>query len=62
MTNMQIIFSCANIGRGHVIFLNKDISITVRDVTMKLYMTILHVHYEGNMSQILYLGLGFCSM
>ena len=50
MITMQIVFSCANIGRGkgkkrifHFIFFNKDISITVRDI-----------HYEGSMFFCIY--------
>ena len=40
----------------HVIFLNKDISITVLDIVLKLYVPVLHTHPEGSVSQIFYLG------
>ena len=36
----------------HVIFLNKDFSITVADITLKLCMLVLHIHPEGSVSHI----------
>ena len=69
MINMQILFFVAEIGISknrnlifHVIFLNKDISVTTLDITMKFSMTALHIHSEGSLSQILYLGLSFYFM
>ena len=69
MINMQILFFVAEIGISknrnlifHVIFLNKDISVTTLDITMKFSMTALHIHSEGSVSQILYLGLSFYFM
>ena len=64
--NMEIIFSLSEI-RGskskiwifYVIFLDKDISITTKDIAMKFCMTILHICFEGSMSQIFYLGPSF---
>ena len=51
MINMQILFFIAEIGISknknlifHVIFLNKDISVTTLDITMKFSMTALHIH------------------
>ena len=46
----------------HIIFLNKDISITMLDNAMKFCMTLLHIHSEGTVSQILYLRLSFYFM
>ena len=43
----------------HVIFLNNDISITVLDIVLKLCMLVLHIHPEGIVSQISYLGPSF---
>ena len=67
--NMQILFFIAEIGTSknknlifHVIFLNKDISVTTLDITMKCSMTALHIHSEGNVSQIFYLGPSFYFM
>ena len=69
MINMQILFFVAEIGISknknlifHVIFLNKDISVTTLDITMKFSMTALHIHSEGSMSQIFYLGPSFYFM
>ena len=62
MINMQILFFVAEIGTSknenmifHVIFLNKDISVTTLDITMKYSMTALHIHSEGSVSQIFFL-------
>ena len=67
--NMQIIFFVAEIGTSnntnlifHVIFLNKDISVTTLDITMKFSMTALQIHSEGSVSQIFYLGPSFYFM
>ena len=46
----------------HIIFLNKDISITISDSAMKFSMALLQIHYEGSLSQISYLGLSFYFM
>ena len=69
MINMQILFFVAEIGISknknlifHVIFLNKDISVTTLDITMKFSMTALHIHSEGSVSQICYLGPSFYFM
>ena len=69
MINMQILFFVAEIGTSknrnlifHVIFFNKDISVTMLDITMKFSMTALHIHSEGSVSQILYLGPSFYFM
>ena len=43
----------------HVIFLNNDISITVLDIVLKLCKLVLHIHPEGSVSQIFYLGPSF---
>ena len=69
MINIQISFFVAEIGTSknknlifHVIFLNKDISVTKLDITMKFSMTALHTHSEGSVSQIFYLGPSFYFM
>ena len=66
---MQILFFVAEIGTSenknqifHVIFLNKDISVTKLDITMEFFMTALHIHSEGSVSQIFYLGPCFYFM
>ena len=46
----------------HVIFLNKDISIIITDIILKLCMSVLHILPEGSMSQIFYLGPRFYFM
>ena len=69
MINMQISFFVAEIGTSknknlifHVIYLNKDISITTLDITMKFSMTALQINCGGSMSQIFYLGPSFYCM
>ena len=69
MINMQILFFDAEIGISknknlifHVFFFNKDISVTTLDITMKFSMTALHIHSEGSVSQIFYLGPSFYFM
>ena len=69
MINMQILFFVAEIGISknknlifHFIFLNKDISVTTLDITMKFSMTALHIHSKGSVSQIFYLGPSFYFM
>ena len=69
MINMQILFFFAEIGTSKnknlifiFIFLNKDISVTTLDITMKFSMTVLHIHSEGSVSQIFYLGSSFYFM
>ena len=64
--NMEILFSLSEIGGSkskiqifYVIILNKDISITTKDIAMKFCMTTLHVCPEGRVSQIFYLGPSF---
>ena len=61
MINVQTLFFVAQIGTSknknlifHVIFLNKDISVTTLDITMKSSMTVLHIHSEGSVSQIVF--------
>ena len=69
MINIQISFFVAEIGTSknknlifHVIFLNKDNTVTTLDITMKISMTVLHTHSEGSVSQIFYLGPSFYFM
>ena len=64
MRIMNISFFFTEIGREkgkiqifHIIFLNKDISITVPDIALKCCMSALHICSEGRVSQIFYLGL-----
>ena len=64
--NMQILFFVAEIDTSknenlifHVIFFNKDILETTLDITMRFSMTALHIHPEGRVSQIFYLGPSF---
>ena len=66
---MQLSFFAAEIGTSknrnlifHVIFLNKDISVTTLDITMTFSMAALHIHFEGSLSQIFYLGPSFYFM
>ena len=40
----------------HVIFLNKNISITVLDIVLKFCIPVLHTHSEEKLSHIFYLG------
>ena len=46
----------------YYIFLNKDISKTVKDIYMKFYMVRLHTYSEGSVSQICCLGPSFYFM
>ena len=46
----------------HIIFLNKDISITIKDNAMKFCKALLHTHSKGSVSQVFYLGLSFYFM
>ena len=69
MMNVQTLFFVAQIGTSknknlifHVNFLNNDISVTTLDITMKFSMTVLHIHSEGTVSQIVYLGPSFYFM
>ena len=69
MINMQILFSLSEIQDSkiknlifYVIFLNKDISVTTLDITMKFSMTAPHIHPEGSVSQIFYLSPSFYLM
>ena len=69
MINMQISFSIAKIGVSkcknqifYVIFFNADISVTTQDIARKFCMTLLHIHIEGSVSQIFYLGPSSCFM
>ena len=66
---MQISFSVAKIGVSkyknlifYVIFFNTDISVTTQAIAMKICISILHIHIEGSVSQIFYLGPSFCFM
>ena len=63
---ITVVFVVAEIGTSknknlifHVIFFNKDISVTTLDITMKFSMTALHIHSKGSVSQICYLGPSF---
>ena len=69
MIHMQISFSVAKIGVSkckNLIFyggfFNTNISVTTQDIAMKCCMTILHIHIEGSVSQIFYLGPSFYFM
>ena len=69
MKTMKMSFFSTEIGREkgkilifHVIFLNKDISITVADIILKLCISVLHILPEGSVSQILHLGPSFYFM
>ena len=69
MKTMNIKFFFTEIGHEkgkfvifHVIFFNKDISITVADIILKLCMSVLHVRPEGSVSQIFHLGSRFYFM
>ena len=69
MINIKILCSVTEIGsiKGkhlffYIIFLNMDISITILDNAMKFCMALFHIHSEGSVSQILYLGLSFYFM
>ena len=64
--NMEILFSLSEIVGSkskiwifYVIFFNKDILITTKDIAMKFCMTTLHICSEGSVSQIFYLGPSF---
>ena len=43
-------------------FLNDDISISVLDMVLNFRMPVLHIHLEGSLSQIFYLGPSFYFM
>ena len=69
MKTMNISFFFVEIGREkgkilifHVIFFNKDISISVADIILKFCISVLHVLSEGSMSQICHLGSSFYFM
>ena len=54
MINMQIVFSFAEIWGSkskhlilYVIFLNKDISVTILHIAMIFVMRVLHFHFRG---------------
>ena len=66
MKTMNILFFFTEIGREkgkilifHVVFLNKDISISIADIILKFCMPVLHIHPEGSISQILFFGPSF---
>ena len=42
-----------------IIFLNKDISISVADIILRFCILILHIITEGSVSRIFYLGPNF---
>ena len=46
----------------YVFFFNTNISVTTQDIAMKFCMTILHIHSEGSVSEIFYLGPSFYFM
>ena len=69
MISMQILMFVAELGTSesknlifHVVFINKDISVTTLDRTMRLSMTAPHIHFKGSLSQIFHLGPSFYSM
>ena len=69
MIYMLILFFVADIETSksknlifHVIFFNKDISVTTLDITMRFFMTAPHIHSEGSVSQIVHLGTSFYFM
>ena len=69
MLNMRILIFVAEIGTSksknrtvHVIFLNKDISVTTLNIAFKFSMTAPHIHSKESVSQIFYLGPTFYSM
>ena len=67
MKTMKISFTKIGREKGktpifHVIFLNKDISIIVADIILKLCMSVLYILLEGSVSQIFYLGPSFYFM
>ena len=69
MKTIRMYFLFIKIGREkgkilvfHVIFLNKNISITGLDIVLQFLMPVLHTHPEGSMSQIFYLGPSFYFM
>ena len=39
----------------HVTFLNKDISIIIRDIILEFCMSVPHIRPDGSVSQIFYL-------
>ena len=43
-------------------FLNKDISVTNKDIDMKLCMVLLYTYFEGRVFQFFYLGPSFYFM
>ena len=63
MTTMKISFFVTEIWREkckiqifHAIFLNKDISIIIAEIILKLYMSLLHILLGGSVSQIFDFG------
>ena len=69
MKTMKMSFFYTEIGHEkskilifYVIFLNKDISITVADIILIFFILVLHILSEGCMSQIFYLGPSFYFM
>ena len=69
MINMQTLIFVAEIWASksknlifHVIFLNKDISVTTLDIALEFSMTAPHIHSEGSVSQIFHLGPSFSFM
>ena len=69
MKTMNISFLFTEIGREkgkilifHVIFFNKDISITVADIILKFCISVFHILPEGSVSQISHLGPSFYFM
>ena len=63
MKTVKMSFCFTEIGREkskilifYVIFLNKDISITVADIIQKFCILVLHILSEGRLSQIFHLG------
>ena len=44
----------------HFYFLNMDISLNIWLKILKSFTDVKHIYMEGSVSQIFYLGLGFC--
>ena len=61
---MQILYLVAEIGTSktkilvifHVIFFNKDMSVTTVDITITFSMTTSHIHSKERVSRIFHLG------
>ena len=61
MIHMQTLIFVAEMGTSksknlvfHVIFFNKDISVTTLDIALKFSVTAPNFHFEGSVSQFLF--------